>query len=336
MGKTKKNTFSIIIPFKKPDKRLYKCLMHCLRLNYDSKKYDIILLPDINLSKSEIWNCLKGGIDKKKFSSLVKIIPTGSIAPGKKRNIGMKKSKAQYFACIDADAFPHKDWLVNSLPFLRYPDVGIVGGPNKAPPGIGYLEKMAIESLYLHVTVGGLYHNKRFGKNAIEYSDMSSSNLIIKREVAKECGYYDENYYPGEDSVLCFNVTKRQYKIIFAEDVIVYHHRRPLFRPHLKKFAETAEIRPKILKRFKGQKIFYFFPSFFLGLIFILLILSVININFFWLLLIILVGYFSIVILDCLVCRIYNPVNILVACMAVFLTHLCYGYGFIKGLLFRT
>lgn len=333
MKKKTDETFSIIIPFQKPTPELHECLIHCLKLNYDSKKYDVLLLPDIKLSKSEVLACLKGEIDSKKFFSLVKIIPTGPIPPGKKRNIGMKKSKAKYFACIDSDAIPHKDWLINSLPLLKYPEVGIVGGPNKAPPSIKYLEKMAIKTLYLHVTAGWLYHNKKFTKNSLEYSDMASSNLIIKRDVAEECNYFDEQYYPGEDTILCFNVTEKGYKIIFSKDIIVYHHRRPLFWPHLKKIAETAEIKTQILRRFKKQqKLFYFAPSAFLILIVMLVLLSFAHIYFFTVLLLILSAYFSVVIGDIIFCKNYNPINIVVINISVFLTHIFYGFGFIKGL----
>lgn len=336
MRLAQEDTFSIIIPFQEISDFLIDCISGCLELDYDLDKYEITLLPDGNLEKSRIWNALEPAANKnkKKFDELVKVIPTGKVNPGKKRNIGMKRSKARYLACIDSDASPDRAWLRNSLPLLRKPDVGIVGGPNKEPEKTSYLERLAIKLMYLRIMTGRLYSSKKSRGKALEYSDMAASNFIIKGSVAEECGYFDEDIFPCEDSVLCFRVINRGYKILYSPDVIVSHHRRPLFWNHLVKIKETAEGKSEILKNFKeNYNPLYLMPTVFLFCVISGLLLSFLSGISLIVFAVCLSVYFSLVLLDCISNKIYNPTDLVVMSVAAFLTHLFYGYGFFRGMM---
>ena len=93
---------SIIIPCKKIDEFTERCIKECLKLEYDN--YEIIVLPDDKESKKYNWR--------------VKIIPTGKQKPAYKRNKGMEVGKGYFFAFIDSDAYPKKDWLKNSIKYF--------------------------------------------------------------------------------------------------------------------------------------------------------------------------------------------------------------------------
>ena len=327
------NTFSIIIPFQETNSYVIDCINLCLELDYDEKKYDIFLLPDNELRKEELLKEIKES-NRRRFNGIVIIHPTGLVTPGIKRNIAMKQSKADYFACIDSDAYPDKDWLKNALEVLQYKEIGIVGGPNRIPKKTTGLERLAISVLYLNVMAKGLYTAKKFKDKGYEYTLMASSNFIIKKDVAKEAGYFDEEYYPGEDAILSYNVLDKGYKIIYSPDVIVYHHRRPLFWKHLKKMKETAESTSSVLKQFKKhRRISHFLPSIFTGIIVLCIIFGFVNSAFFIGLGICQVIYFLILICDSVINEIYNPLEIILVTLGAFLTHLFYGYGFIKGLI---
>lgn len=326
------DTFSIIVPFQKINPYVMECICSCLKLNYNQEKYDILLIPDEKLTKSQLWELIKDRADKKKFEAIVKIILTESTRPGKKRNTAMEQSKAAYFACIDSDAYPHKDWLVNSLPLLKYPKVGIVGGPNSIPHKTTYLERLAIKVLYLHVMSKGLYFLKKFKKDASEQNVMASSNLIVKSKVVKEGCYYDNDYYPCEDAVLCYKVLDKGYTIIYSPDIIVYHHRRPLFLKHLIKIKETAENHANILKKFKNhRRTLHFMPSLFMFFVIFGAIFSFGYNHFLMFYATIILIYFLILLFDCIMSKIYNPVDIFMVSIAAFLTYMFYGYGFLKG-----
>src|SRR3990170_319393 len=88
---------SIIIPCKSIDTLTLECINGCKQLEYDN--YEMIVLPDYGS------NSIAG----------VKIIPTGEVSPGKKRNIGFENSSGEFIAFIDSDAHPRKDWLKNAI-----------------------------------------------------------------------------------------------------------------------------------------------------------------------------------------------------------------------------
>lgn len=101
---------SIIIPCKNVDAYVKECIAHCKKLDYDN--YEMILLPDKPTS----------GIED------VKIVPTGSVTPGKKRNTGIRHAKGEICAFIDSDAYPREDWLRNAVGYFSNPEIAAVGG----------------------------------------------------------------------------------------------------------------------------------------------------------------------------------------------------------------
>src|SRR3989344_6348206 len=128
----KKNPLvSIIIPCREIDFLTQKCINKCLELNYDN--FEIIVLPDDSKIKFK---------DKR-----VKIIKTGKVKPALKRNEGIKISNSDFFAFIDSDAYPTKNWLKNALKYFKNGEVGIVGGPNLTPNEGNFWEKISGYSL---------------------------------------------------------------------------------------------------------------------------------------------------------------------------------------------
>ena len=95
---------SIIIPCKEIDSYAKECVDYCKQLNYES--YEIVLLPDDTSIE----------IDD------VKVISTGQITPGEKRNIGIANSSGALCAFLDSDAYPREDWLQNAAKYFEDPD----------------------------------------------------------------------------------------------------------------------------------------------------------------------------------------------------------------------
>jgi CDP-glycerol glycerophosphotransferase len=95
-----KPLISIIIPCKEIDSYAKECVEYCKQLNYES--YEVVLLPDDTSAEIED----------------VKVISTGPITPGAKRNIGISNSNGELCAFIDSDAYPRKDWLINAKKYF--------------------------------------------------------------------------------------------------------------------------------------------------------------------------------------------------------------------------
>jgi cellulose synthase/poly-beta-1,6-N-acetylglucosamine synthase-like glycosyltransferase len=236
---------SIIIPCKKIDEYTKECIEYCKKLEFDS--YEIIVLPDhCDVSVQTIEG--------------VRIIPTGDATPGKKRNLGVKHAKGEICAFIDSDARPERDWLKNALRYLSDPEVVAVGGPGLTPPEDSLMQR-ASGYILSSFMVGGLSNRYRKFKRAIESDDVHSCNFIAKKYVFEKMKW-NEKYWPGEDTLLCLEIRRSGKKIIYAPDVVVYHHRKPLFKDHLRQIARFGLHRGFFAKKFpkNSLRLVYFTP----------------------------------------------------------------------------
>ena len=234
---------SIIIPCKEVDQYTRECIEGCKQLDYSN--FEIISL-------TRFFDEMIAGVN---------VIPTGPLSPGYKRNMGVKNSNGEFCAFIDNDAYPRSDWLTNALKYFKDPQVGGVGGPGLTPEEDGLLQK-AGGYVFSSFMVGNLSSRYRT-KSCFESDDIHSCNFIARKSVIEEAGGWNEKYWPGEDTLMCLAIRKIGKKLIESSDVVVYHHRRSLFKPHLKQVSRFGEHRGFFAKRFpeNSVKLTYFFPS---------------------------------------------------------------------------
>ena len=192
-------------------------------------------------------------------------------------------------------------------------------------------------------------------------------NLAVRKADFLKVGGYDSEFWPGEDTKLCLDLTQKLHKkIIYEPKAIVFHHRRPLMKPHLHQngnFGLHRGFFAKVLPQTSRRPI-YFLPSFMLlGLLYIL-VTSILSfrdgtgyINPFLLVrnlgLVLFASYFFALIFNAIwiFIKIYNnrhsrpdresikiiPIAIfqsLLSILVIFITHLWYGLRFLQGLLF--
>jgi len=312
---------SIIVPCSKVDRYAEECVTKCLN-ELEYKNFEILIIPDKYF----------GELDHIKDPRL-KIVESGNVAPGKKRNIGMSLAKGEVFAFIDSDAYPKSNWLNEALKVLQ--DADIVGGPAITPEEDSERQK-ASGYVYSSIFMGGL--SKRFAKKSskIEEVDMIHSvNCIAKRGIIESVGGWDERYWPGEDTLLCGLLRKKGIKLYHDDDLMVYHHRRPLYIPHLKQVSRFGLYRGFLVKKYGKE---FFRPIYFLPMIFVIyLIFGAISFTFstilFKIFVATLISYLAI--LFFVTMKEVNERNlILMVFSGILLTHIVYGIQEIKGLIF--
>jgi len=313
----KKNLMvSIIIPCKEIDDYTKECIEHCKKLGYDN--YEIIVLSDNYTTLNQI---IEGII----------IIPTGNATPGKKRNIGIKHAKGEICAFIDSDARPEKNWLKNALLYLSDPEVAAVGGPGLTPSEDSLMQKASGYVLSSFMVAGLSSRYKASGK-AREVDDIHSCNFIAKKSILEEIGGWNEKYWPGEDTLLCMEIKRLGMKIIYAPNVVVYHHRKPLFKEHLKQISRYGLHRGFFAKKYpeNSMKITYFLPAFLILSLIIGGIVSYFSSLFKTLFLSVFLSYLILALISAVQSkdiRLIFPILI-----GIILTHLTYGIYFIIGL----
>ena len=309
---------SIIIPCKEIGDYARESIERCLKLDYPD--FEILVLPDAESTLN-----LPG----------VKIIPTGPVGPAEKRDLAASMADSEFLAFIDDDAYPDKLWLKKAMRHFQDADIAAVGGPGITPPTDGLRQKAS-----------GLVFSSRIGSGAnsfrntprqqMEIDDCPSCNFIIRKSVFQQVGGFDTHFWPGEDTKLCLEVTKKLKKrIIYDPEVLVYHHRRKLFKPHLKQVWNYALHRGYFVKKLPqtSRRLFYFLPSIFLLGIVFGIIASFLNPVLKLVFLSALAFYLLLVLISSFESKSVKMAPLVF--LGVIATHLTYGAGFLKGLLSR-
>jgi GT2 family glycosyltransferase len=182
---------------------------------------------------------------------------------------------------------------------------------------------------------GGSYTFRYMPKKQREVDDYPSCNFIVRTSIFDELGGFDTNFWPGEDTKLCLEITKKLgKKIIYDPKVLVYHHRRKLFLPHLKQVGNYAVHRGYFSKRFPetSLRFSYFLPSLFFIFILAGAITSLIFSSFRLGFMAVISVYMALVFISSLN---KDLKSIPFTFLGIISTHLLYGAGFLKGLALR-
>ena len=307
---------SIIIPTRGQNPYLIENLSRSSRLDYED--YEVIVLSDEPLDLA---------------FPRTRIVVTGRLSPPSKRNLGVQLATGEVVAFLDDDAFPRTDWLRCSSQILSNTSAGAVCGPAISAPSTDRME-IAASAVIESPLVSGPVRYRFVRSQSRVVDDFPACNLIVRKSVFQEVGGFDPKLYPGEDTKLCLDITHRLgRKIIYHPDVMVYHHRRPLFVAHLAQIASYACSRGYFARVYPktSRRISYFVPSLFLlGCVFTALVAV-------WLMPVRVMMVFSPVCYIGTVMTVEklhkSGVSIWRACLGIVLTHMCYGFYFLWGML---
>ena len=242
---------SIVIACPRASWMLDECLESIRQQSYGS--WECIVLPD--------------GEEKAPDDPRVRVVPTGKVRPAEKRNTGIREAKGEIVAFIDDDAYPDVHWLEYAVKYFGEREIGAVGGPGVTPPGDSYLSRVG-GRVYDNPLVSGNYRYRyRAGGVRMDVEDYPSCNLLVRKSVLDAIGGYRTDFWPGEDTLLCKDILDNWKRIVYDPWVVVYHHRRPLFLPHLRQLGRYAFHRGYFCKRYPSNslRLSYFVPSMFVA-----------------------------------------------------------------------
>lgn len=245
--------------------------------------------------------------------------------------MALRYAKGEILAFIDDDAYPQKDWLKNAVEDFRDESVAAVGGPAVTAFNDSLLQK-ASGKIYSSFLVSGSFIYRYLPRKRREVDDIPSCNFIIRKSVMQDLGGFNTSFWPGEDTKLCLDITKKlKKKIIYDPKVLVFHHRRPLFLPHLKQIANYGLHRGYFVKKYPetSLKFIFFLPTLFL---FALLIGAGLSLLFAPLKALYLSGVFFYLFLV-FIFSISKELRLIpLLFFGIILTHIAYGAYFLKGL----
>lgn len=242
----KQEQFSIIVPVKAFNAYCEESLEACRRLYPDQ---ELLFSPD----EAPKDRALPG----------VRVLPSGPVGPGAKRDLCAAAARGDFLAFLDDDAYPAPGWLEAAAEIFQDPEVGAVCGPAVTPtddPVAYWASGLVYESLL----VGGPFAFRYRPLPARDCDDYPTCNLLVRRSVFEAIGGFDTRFWPGEDTVACLKIVhdlKR--RLVYDPRVLVYHHRRAMFGGHLRQLNRYARHRGFFVKRFPKTSLrpSYFAPT---------------------------------------------------------------------------
>jgi len=314
--------YSFIIPIKEINEHIREAVPIILGIERDD--YEIIIYPDHGYVTEESW--LK-----------TRQIPSDS-GPAAKRNLAIRDAQGDFLVFIDDDAYPEANFLDVLEKSFCDEKVLAVGGPALTPGSDSFWQRVS-GAVFLSVLSGGCPERYASVDTKTKIEDWPSVNFSIRKKIFAELGGFTCNFWPGEDTKLCLDLVKKYPgSIQYNRDLIVYHHRRAGLFNHLKQVSKYGLHRGFFAKRYPETsfKLLYFMPSFLLIFIILGAILSVLYPFFLYLYILGWIVYF--VALGNAFYDIHkHEKNIWIifnAVYCIFLTHLVYGFNFIKGFVF--
>ncbi len=354
--------FSIIIPIKEINDFLRKETLPAI-LRQTRQDFEIIVLPDKptkeKLEKTRITAF--GEIPQK-----ARIIPSWpKLGPADKRDLGAKEAKGEILVFLDDDSYPETEWLENACKIFEaekrtkvrhYKPIAGVCGPSLTPPQNNLRQKASgyVWSSWLGSGGAGAYRCAKSSRREVD--DFPTVNLMIKKKDFWDVGGFDSGFWPGEDTKLCRDIVyKLGKKIIYDPEVIVYHHRREIFKSHLQQIARYALHRGHFARSLPetSLRLGYLLPTMFVAS----LILAPVLFFMFWFLdakswaFLVLVLYVLMIVVYKVAllwtgARVFLQEKnarllrsseifrlVLLSMSAIFLTHVVYGILFVKGFL---
>ena len=184
-------------------------------------------------------------------------------SPGNKRNWAAKQTKSDILAFIDSDAYPDKNWLKNAYQELKSnPQLAAVCGPGLTPPTDTKNQKLSGQVWSSWFGAGPLAFRNRQAKPRL-VNDYPTFNLLVKTKAFKAVGGFNTQFWPGEDTKLCYDlVFKLKKQILYHPSILVYHHRREIFKAHLQQISRYGLQRGRFVKLFPKTSLLpiYFLP----------------------------------------------------------------------------
>ena len=316
---------SVVIPCPNCCAYLRECLESLAAQTYH--RWEAIVLPDEDFALDDD----AGG--------RICVVPTGKVRPAEKRNEGIRRARGEIVAFIDDDAYADSHWLEYAVKYFSADDIGAVGGPGVTPPGDGFLARLG-GRVYDNLLVSGNYRYRyKAGGIRRDVDDYPSCNLFVRRSLLEKIGGYRTDFWPGEDTLLCKDIVDSGKRIVYDPWVVVHHHRRALFAPHLRQLGRYAFHRGYFCKRFPSNSLHlgYFIPSLFVAGLFaagalaiaafasdiraLRLAASFAALPY--------AAYFALVLATTFS---FNPAAWLISAAGVFASHVVYGIRFLQGL----
>jgi len=223
---------SIVIPAYNSEKTITACLTSLCTQEY-SEQYEIILC-DSSVDQTP-------DIIKNRFPGIIYHHFEQKTDPGTARTYGIKVAKGELILFIDSDCRAEPDWIKKMVQMHQtYPEAAAVGGS-------------ALNGNDENDLIGWASYMSEFREFIPEQprayvAHIPTLNISYKKWVFEKYGFFDPYYYPQEDLVFNYAITRGGHHILFDPAIRVWHTHRSAWSDFLKHQQKIGEITAQVLK----------------------------------------------------------------------------------------
>ncbi len=215
---------------------------------------------------------------KQEFPAVILVESPENWGFARGNNLGLAKAKGKFVLFLNSDTKVFPDTLKKMLAYLEEnPGVGVAtcrvefsdGSLDPAShrgfptPWNSLAYFLGLEKLFPRVKIFSGYHLGYLDQNTIHEIDTPTGAFyLVRREVLKEVGSFDEKYFMyAEDIDLSLRIKQAGWKIMFVPEAKIIHFKKQSGREKKVegKITQTArEVREKTIKHFfESMKLFY-------------------------------------------------------------------------------
>lgn len=167
-----------------------------------------------------------------------------------KRNAGARATSAPILAFLDDDVHVPPVWLEHMLRCFDDAKVGLVSGPSLVPDDITWPARLAGQALSSRAAgnVSARYLKGSEQPRAIKWSGIIGCNMLFRRTIFEQLGGFDPEFYPGEEMLASFRVSKLGHTLIFNPNAPVYHYPKQTFRGFWRQIFRYGATRIRLIR----------------------------------------------------------------------------------------
>jgi len=230
--------FSVIIPVKNEAHILARCLQSLREVDYPAQRIEVIVSD--GLSRDDTREVAQ------RFGATVVTNQKEVVVSG--RNRGFEAARGDIVVFTDADCVFDARWLKNSIKYFGDERVAGIGGITLAPLNNTSFEQ-AVNLIFI---LAGFFHStshRQKEKSEQKVRDIPGCNAMYRRDALAKVMPVDEGLLTAEDVWMNYCLRRLGYKLVFASDVILWHHRRNTPRGFLRQMYRFAIGRLQVAKR---------------------------------------------------------------------------------------